>query len=367
MSYEEDKKALINKDWNELSLLQFSGFDIHPYDAYLVAPFALIFITRPKLFISTKPGGVNNVLEDIAYKNMALHPYLSRFTNDNSHNKKDSIIADLLSFSSSSANSSLINNMSFIPIFTNKTRNFNIDNNALGMGEQGSTKHGYRHIYPTHNVGSLSSGTIGLEYNEMVDLEISNLLGIWYNYIVGIVNGELRANPEYVKTNRLDYNSSLYYFRLDRDAKTIKYWSKFNGVFPFSMPSEAFSWQASSVGMTPMNASFSYDSREELTLSILDDFNTVSLGIEDTNANNNASSGEFNIEMFSKINVLNKASELKNKIPLIYYVEDTDKNKKRFILKLGTDSVYKSASEILFEGVGSMGSRSGLYDHDAME
>ena len=55
MSYEdyENKKNNINKDWNELALKKFSGFDLHPYESYLVTLFALIFITKTKLFIKT--------------------------------------------------------------------------------------------------------------------------------------------------------------------------------------------------------------------------------------------------------------------------------------------------------------------------
>jgi hypothetical protein len=80
---------------------------------------------------------------------------------------------------------------------------------------------------------------------------------------------------------------------------------------------------------------------------------------------------EFSLEMFSKDNVLSKAGELVNKVPLIYFVEDNDlktlKTKRRFILKLGNDSVYKSASEELFDNVGQFGSRSKLYDHNQEE
>lgn len=372
MSYEDfqDKRLNINKDWNELALKQFSGFDLHPYDAYLVTPFALIFITRPKLFIKATKSESTDPLENLAYKNMALHPYLSRFIDKNVQNRKDLLIADLLSYSKNTANSSEINNMSFIPIFTNKTRAFTVESNNTSTAEQGITKHGFRHIYPTHNVGSMSNGIISLELNEMRDLEISNLIGIWYNTILGLVNGEIRANPEMIKGNRIDYVSSLYYFKLDRDAKTIRYWAKYNGVFPTNNPSEPFGWQASSTTLTSMNINFAYDSREELTLSVLDDFNNASIGASNMELNSNIDLNEFTLEMFQKNNVLSKAGEdLVNKVPLIYYVEDntSSKAKKRFIIKLGVNSVYKSASEELFDGVGHFGSRKNLYDHNQEE
>jgi hypothetical protein len=204
-------------------LKKFSGFDLHPYESYLVTPFALIFITRPKLFIkSTKPES-EDPLENLAYKNMALHPFLSRFIDKNVQNKKDLLIADLLSYSKNTTNSSEINNMNFIPIFTNKTRNFSVEPNNVATAEQGNTKHGFRHVYPTHNVASLANGVINIELNEMRDLEVSNIMGIWYNTILGLVNGELRANPDMIRSNRIDYVSALYYFKLDRDAKTIRY------------------------------------------------------------------------------------------------------------------------------------------------
>ena len=113
--------------------------------------------------------------------------------------KKDLLIADILSYSDSTSNGPQINNMNFIPIFTNKTRNFSVESNSVATAEQGATKHGFRHIFPTHNVGSISNGVISLELNEMRDLEISNMMGIWYNTILGLVNGELRANPDMIK------------------------------------------------------------------------------------------------------------------------------------------------------------------------
>lgn len=375
MSYinKDINEADIIKDWNELALKKFSGFDLHPYESYLVTPFALIFITRPKLFIKTSPSTTNDVLENLAYRNMALHPYLSRFTRNNIQNKKDLLIADLLSYSDKTISSREINNLSFIPIITNKTRNFAVDANTLSTAEQGVTKHGYRHVYPTHNINSMSNGVLSIEFQEMADLEISNMMGIWYNTTMGSVNGELRANPNMIKENRLDYVSSLYYFKLDRDAKTIKYWAKYNGVFPINNPSEAFGWQASSTNMTSLNANFSFDSREELTFSILDDFNNTSLGIKDIDSS--PSSNNFTLDMFSESAVLNKASGLVDQVPLIYYVEDNKSKtqqsdtshptdavtKKRFILKLGSNSVYKSASEEMFGRVGHLGNRDKLY------
>ena len=86
----KNRKVNIDKDWNELALKQFSGFDLHPYESYLVTPFALIFITRPKLFIKTNKPNSTDVLDNLAYKNMTLHPFLSRFTDANVQNQKRS-------------------------------------------------------------------------------------------------------------------------------------------------------------------------------------------------------------------------------------------------------------------------------------
>lgn len=370
MSFEDldTRKLSIIKDWNEEALKKFSGFDLHPYDSYLVTPFGIVFITRPKLFIKTTKSDSSNPMEDLAYRNMANHPYLSRFIDRNAQNSKDLIIADMLSYSTNSTNRSEINNLSFIPLLTNRIKQFNVESNSLSTAEQGLTKHGYRHVYPTHNIGSLSNGMLSFDVNEMADLEIGNLIGIWYNTVIGSVNGDLRANPEYVKANRLDYVSSLYYFKLDKDAQTIKYWAKYNGVFPTNVPSEAHSWQGSQAGLTHMNISFAYDSREELTLSILDDFNSASIGSTDLELSSRINLNDNTLDMFQKDYVLERAGELVNKVPLVYFVEeqglDSLKNKKRFVLKLGNESVYKSASEELFGRLGSMGNRSSLYDQE---
>jgi len=120
-----------------------------------------------------------------------------------------------------------------------------------------------------------------------------------------------------------------------------------------------------------MNINLAYDSREELTLSVLDDFNNTSLGLTNMELNSSIDLNEFNLEMFTKNNVLSKAGELVNQVPLIYYVEDNNttavKTKRRFIIKLGTKSVYKSASEELFEGIGHFGTREKIYDQEQEE
>jgi hypothetical protein len=105
---------------------------------------------------------------------MALHPYLSRFTAENVQNEKHKIAANLLSYYADSS----LSHMNFIPIFTNKVRGFSVDANTTSTAEQGVTKHGFRHIYPTHNIGSMSNGIISFELNEMRDLEISTIMGI---------------------------------------------------------------------------------------------------------------------------------------------------------------------------------------------
>jgi hypothetical protein len=120
-----------------------------------------------------------------------------------------------------------------------------------------------------------------------------------------------------------------------------------------------------------MNINLAYDSREELTLSVLDDFNNASLGTANMELNSTIDLNEFTLDMFTQDNVLAKAGELVNRVPLVYYVEDNNTNsvktKKRFIIKLGKDSVYKSASEELFDGVGHFGSRDKLYDQSQEE
>lgn len=377
----EKTYSLINKDWNEEALKKYSGFEIHPYEAYQITPFALVFITRPKLFIKSTSSN-NNPIDQIAYNNMANHPYLSRFIDKNVQNNKDKILVDLLSYSTSNENRGEINNTNFIPIFTNRIKNFPVESNAVQTAEQGSTKHGYRHIFPTTNIPSLSNGNINLEFNEMQDSEISNLIGIWYNTILGMVNGELRANPDFIKNNRIDFNSSLYYFKLDRDARTIRYWAKYNGVIPLNMPSDAFSWQNASTQLTQMNVNLSYDSREELTLAILDDFNNTSLNKKNIGEISNKSAN-LELSSFTKENVLANAEELVDQVPLIYIEEfqDSVKSKKRFVLKLGSKAVYKSASQELFDEIsqslkddfgidsdknviGSMGSRKSLYGQE---
>ena len=75
--------------------------------------------------------------------------------------------------------------------------------------------------------------------------------------------------------------------------KQLNIEQKYTGVFPINNPSEAFGWQASSTNLVAMNINLAYDSREELTLSVLDDFNSASMGTTNMDSSSNLDLNEF--------------------------------------------------------------------------
>ena len=56
-------------------------------------------------------------------------------------------------------------------------------------------------------------------------------MGLWVNYIANITDGTFNANPEMIPRRILDYTSSIYYFVLEPDGKTLKFWSKYTGCW----------------------------------------------------------------------------------------------------------------------------------------
>ena len=75
-----------------------------------------------------------------------------------------------------------------------------------------------------------------VDYHETQELFISNLHRIWMDCQSAYANGKMsRREKVYFADNRIDYTSSIYVFNTLADGVTIKYWSKYTGVFPTSL------------------------------------------------------------------------------------------------------------------------------------
>jgi hypothetical protein len=111
-------------------------------------------------------------------------------------------------------------------------------------------------------------------------MDITKLMGIWVNYISNITDGTFSANPRMIKGGMLDYMSSIYYFLLQPDGKTIKYWCKYTGCWPTNIPYSLSKFSKGSIDIAEGSITFVYMSKEDMNPDILKDFNKVSLNID---------------------------------------------------------------------------------------
>jgi hypothetical protein len=82
-----------------------------------------------------------------------------------------------------------------------------------------------------------------------------------------------------VRNGIIDYMSSIYYFVLEPDGKTLKYWAKYTGCWPNQIPYSQMSYRRGESTMVELEGTFVYTSKEDMSVAILEDFNRVSLDL----------------------------------------------------------------------------------------
>ena len=70
--------------------------------------------------------------------------------------------------------------------------------------------------------------------------------------------------------------SSIYYFLLKPDGRTLTYWAKYTGVIPISVPHSALSYKIGIETNVEFSINYIYSFKEEMGLDILHEFNQVS-------------------------------------------------------------------------------------------
>ncbi len=290
-----------NKDYAGIeTMTKFSGFFDKQYDDPLINGHAFVFLTKPELFIyplndytsKTTSDSNDTTKMELAFYNMCADPIFAPYIGAQALNPQDTLIAQQLSVFDSYTNPDF-KKSNFLPIFTNKSKSFAPTDALLDTTETHETKEGYRFTMPTHTTGSRAGGTVSFSVNETANMDFTKYMTLWVNYIENISNGVFRANPTYVKNGVIDYMSSIYYFTTEPDGKTLKYWTKYTGCYPTTIPFSAFSYQKGSRDVVELDIPFQYMSKEDMNPAILEDFNKVSMDIQDLSDKSASSNNEY--------------------------------------------------------------------------
>lgn len=259
------------------NLTRFDGFYDNRYYDPMVSGYGFIFITKPSLFIC--PTKTTGSYDEMAYKNMTRDPYFVRFLETEAFNESDKLLPKLLSFR-------YYNNVgTFIPMFTNKLKNLETNDIVMESSDVFDTKQGYRMPMPTFTSSSESVSQLSLSVTESANMDFTKLMSLWVKYINNVSDGTFDAHPTYVADGVLDYTCSIYYFALDPDGRTLKYWSKYTGCWPTTIPYSAMRYNRGDPQLVDIDIPFIYTYKEDMTPDILEDFNIVSMGMQDNLVN----------------------------------------------------------------------------------
>ena len=341
------------------NLTKFSGYNQQVYNDSSISGYGLIFITKPSLFIQPIKPIYNNYNESLAYNNMCKDPSFTYYINGENTNEKDLLVVKELSYFSYSDIQSL-----FLPIFTNCALNISIPDTNLDTTNSFQSKEGYSIPMPTTKIPSEAASTITITVNETSNLDFYKTIQLWVDYIYNISKGIFSANPDMIKNNMIDYTSSIYYFMLAPDGRTLKYWCRFTSAFPTSKIANAFSYQKGSHDNITIDIPFQYTLKEEMNPQILEDFNMLSLKLVNAifadesyssflNSIENSTSLGYNSysssQLLSKDNLFSgqfsKQANDASRDPLIFYeksVESSTTNDKtvgKYVISFGDDSL----------------------------
>lgn len=343
----------INNDFSiERDLKKFNGFYSNPFRDSATTGFGFIFMTRPMLFLTPSPKKGNN-LSELAYENTVKESSFVPFILTEAGNSADKVLINMLSYDQSSFESS------FMPVFTNECKGFSTNDVSLDQTNVFSTKQGFNQVLPTHASASRAPSQVGIQVQEDSNLTFTKIMKLWVEYIEYITDGTFSANPEMVRDGIIDYTSSIYYFLLEPDGKTIKYWAKYTGCWPTNIPYGSFNYTKGDVQTIDLSLNFNYMTKEDMNPKILEDFNKVSLKMTDKLFEDDA---EYSYAPYSKSVLLN-LEKMKEQLPevlttlnsdirdpLIVYVDGTnsgtnvDTTKRHFELVFDTET-YKNIFE----------------------
>jgi len=356
------KNIYANRNTNSANirnLTAFNGFYTNQYREPLVGGLGFIFITKPMLFIEpikpVKGQSREDLLANMAYINMTRDPVFSQFLASEALSKEDLLLVKMLSYNEKYTADPDYKSC-FLPIFTNECKGFDPNDVNMDSISTFDTKQGYSQPLPTYKTASEAANQLTIPVTEDSNLSFTKMLTLWVNYISNITDGTFDANPNMIKTGTLDYTSSIYYFLLEPDGQTIKYYCRYTGCWPTSIPFGGLKYARGSGEPVEIDTTWQYTVKEDMNPKILEDFNRVSLRLTDYIVDERIVGSMYASTITSPL--LNRASMMEiptaemilkseDRDPIILLKDGSssgvypDKTKRGFVL-LFNDSAYSS-------------------------
>ena len=238
-------------------LIHFNPLHFQTENEPLVKGLPVIFITTPNL----------NLSKDINLNKLGFFKYMM------------DVEPDLLSVLNYKGSSNVLGSGSpFIKILTNRFKEINLSSVSMRTGTYNETRYGFKQIFPTAIIDSITANDISITYSETKNLDILKIHKCWVEYIEYVRRGLMKPSQDTIVSRTIDFTCSIYYFLLDFDMETILYYSKYTGVAPTSIPYDVLQSNVTEKNrdIIDMQINYTYCYKEDMNPDILIDFNTVS-------------------------------------------------------------------------------------------
>lgn len=165
----------------------------------------------------------------------------------------------------------------FIKILSNRFKSMESRDTTARTKQINETFYGHKQIVPGTYLDSINGDQFTITYAETSKLHIVKLHKIWLEYVENLRRGLYHPSQSAKDFRYIDFYSSLYYFIVDFDGETIKFFSKYTGISPINIPYNVFSM---AIPETPnpveLNVNYVYCYKEDMDPATLFDFNYVS-------------------------------------------------------------------------------------------
>lgn len=268
-------------DWYN-KFVRFPGVD--PYNAMTVTH-EYVFFTKPDLhLLNTSNGNIAHSLAAYTFFNDAISRYRP--------------ICEQLQFSCNRMNKQISKTDTSNPFMSILTNSLTSELQVPGIDvdhdvETGANVYGTKITYRGNSYTSDQDLSFDLEFEDTKYLEVYMLFKIYDEYCkyknLGLI--ELDTNPNssnynddlnwinYVYNRILHDQFSVYKFVVGEDGMTLIYWGKYTGVYPTSIPRDAFS-SMNNQDTQKLTVSFKAQFFRDMDPVILTEFNSLTIGNE---------------------------------------------------------------------------------------
>ena len=168
----------------------------------------------------------------------------------------------------------------WLPIITNRIKNYTVNDQELKSVEKGATYYGHNVKYAQHDEDHKHGGTISLEFRNDSYHSILKLMWFWVMYMYYVsLEDYLEIDFDNLWYGKLDYDASIFFILTKRDGREIVYFEELVGVHPRRIPISMFSWNDKHVVNETVTIDFDYSIRRDpLDTGMFGDINCLTLG-----------------------------------------------------------------------------------------